>query len=164
MIMPYGNWGMTPQALAYIQGSERYPDVRGAVYFYEAPGGTWVSAQVMGLPPEQTGEDGAAIGPFFSFHLHTGNACTPAGGSDPFSDAMGHYNPTNAPHPRHAGDFPVLLSNNGYAEMGFFTNRFKPWDAVGRTVIIHLLPDDYRSQPAGAAGERIGCGLVQPLM
>ena len=164
MIMPYGPWGMTPQAIAYIQGSEHYPEVRGTVYFYDAPGGTLVSVQAMGLPPDQRDESGNLVGPFFAFHLHEGNACTPRGGDSPFTGAEGHYNPSGQPHPRHAGDFPVLFSNNGYAEMSFYTDRFKPWDAVGRTVIIHLLPNDYRSQPSGAAGERIGCGIVQPLM
>ena len=164
MMMPYGSWGTTPQAVAYIQGSDRYPDIGGTVYFYDVSGGTDVCAQVWGLPPNSPEGVTPSVGPFFAFHLHGGKACTPRGGDAPFTGAEGHYNPTGRPHPRHAGDFPVLLGNNGYAQMCFFTDRFKPWDAVGRAVIIHLLPDDYRSQPSGAAGERIACGIVQPLM
>lgn len=164
MFMPSWPWGMAPQAAAYIRGSEKYPGINGTVYFYDAPGGTLVSVQVTGLPPEQTDGDGTPVGPFFAFHLHAGGECEPRGGRAPFSGAGGHYNPTGQPHPRHAGDFPVLLSNHGYAGMTFFTNRFKPLDAAGRAVIIHLLPDDYRSQPSGAAGEMIGCGVVMPFM
>ena len=33
-------------------------------------------------------------------------------------------------------------------------------DVIGRSVIIHQMPDDYRSQPAGDSGERIGCGII----
>ena len=164
MMMPYGPCGMTPQAVAYIQGSDRYPDIEGTVYFYDVPRGAYVCVQVGGLPPESPAGVTPVVGPFFAFHLHGGNVCTPKGGESPFSGAEGHYNPTDQPHPRHAGDFPVLLSSGGYAQMCFYTDRFKPWDIMGRTVIIHLLPDDYRSQPSGAAGERIACGQVQPLM
>jgi len=45
--------------------------------------------------------------------------------------------------------------------MRFFTNRFLPGDVIGRTVMIHENPDDYRSQPSGDAGKRIGCGVIQ---
>lgn len=164
MMMPYGPWGTMPQAVAYIQGSDRYPDIEGTVYLYDVPGGTEVCVQAGGLPPDSPVGVTPAAGPFFAFHLHAGKACAPRGGASSFSEAEGHYNPTGQPHPRHAGDFPVLLSNGGYAQMSFFTDRFKPWDVMGHTVIIHLLPDDYRSQPSGAAGERIACGVVQPIM
>ena len=30
-----------------------------------------------------------------------------------------HWNLDNQPHGNHAGDFPVLFSNNGYAHMCF---------------------------------------------
>lgn len=47
--------------------------------------------------------------------------------------------------------------------MEFFTNRFKPRDVLGRSVIIHENPDDYRSQPAGNAGKRLACGVIEWL-
>ena len=163
MMTPYGPWGM-PLAVSYIQGSEQYPQIRGQVSFYDMQGGTRVCAQVWGLPLNSPEGVTPMVGPFFAFHLHAGAECTPVSGSDAFDDTDGHYNPDDQPHPRHAGDFPVLLSNQGYAEMCFFTDRFSPWDAVGHTTVIHLLLDDYRSQPAGAAGLKIACGVVQPAM
>ena len=42
-----------------------------------------------------------------------------------------------------------------------FTNRFRARDVVGKSVIIHQNPDDYRSQPAGNAGKRLACGVIQ---
>ncbi len=51
--------------------------------------------------------------------------------------------------------------------MSFFTNRFKVSEAVGKSIIIHQNPDDYRTQPAGDAGKRLACGIIQcidPMM
>ena len=69
-------------------------------------------------------------------------------------------NEDTQPHGNHIGDFPVLFSNNGYTRMRFFTDKFKPEDIIGRSVIIHENPDDYRTQPSGNSGKRIGCGVI----
>ena len=45
--------------------------------------------------------------------------------------------------------------------MCFFTNKFAVQDVVGKAIIIHENPDDYKSQPAGAAGKRLGCGVIR---
>jgi len=34
-------------------------------------------------------------------------------------------------------------------------------DADGSALVIHAAPDDYRSQPAGAAGDRIACAVIK---
>ena len=47
--------------------------------------------------------------------------------------------------------------------MCFFTDKFKPKDIIGRAVIIHQNPDDYRSQPSGNSGKRIACGIIKRL-
>ncbi len=33
---------------------------------------------------------------------------------------------------------------------------------LNRAFIIHEGPDDYKTQPSGAAGPRIGCGVIKP--
>ena len=34
-----------------------------------------------------------------------------------------------------------------------------PNDIVGKGLIVHTAPDDYRTQPTGNAGARIACAL-----
>jgi Cu-Zn family superoxide dismutase len=148
-----------PEAIAHLKGNFIAPNLRGIVEFYPWQNGTIVKVEVKNLPltkPPFNNEP--PIGPF-GFHIHEGESCT----DKHFESAKGHYNPTNQPHPFHAGDLPSLLSNDGYAYMVVYTNRFKPKDIIDKTVIIHLNPDDNRSQPAGNAGDRIACGNIKKV-
>ena len=149
-----------PVATAKLRGSDQVPGLNGDISFYAAPEGTIVSARVSGLPPISmpTEQIPMQTGPF-GFHIHEGAACGPSAGERAFS-RRGHYNPTNEPHPLHAGDLPVLFPNDGRSEMLVYTNRFRPQDVIGRTAVIHAMPDDFRSQPAGDSGMRIGCGEI----
>ncbi len=146
-------------AMAKIAGGPSYPDIRGWATFLPAGSGTLVRVRVEGLPPFSRA-DGKAIGPH-GFHLHENGDCQPGTEQAPFPQTGEHYNPDNQPHGNHAGDFPVLFSNNGYAEMSFWTDRFSVSDVIGRSVVIHESPDDYRTQPAGNSGRKIACGVVQ---
>lgn len=149
------------RAIASIKGSDLTPDLKGYVMFTELPNGTEVTVEVSGLPDYQPAKgDKSPIGPH-GFHIHENGDCQEGDPSDPFQSAGGHWNPYDQPHGHHPGDFPVLFSNNGYSSMAFFTNRFRPRDIIGKSVVIHLNPDDYRSQPAGDSGKRIGCGVIQ---
>lgn len=148
----------SPQAI--IRGGPLAPDIRGTVTFEEYAEGTLVCATLRGLPSYRPAAGGnAPVGPF-GFHLHENGVCAIGNPADPFQAAGSHWNPRRQPHGNHAGDFPVLFSNNGFAYMCFFTNKFKPADVVGKAVIIHQNPDDYRSQPSGNAGKRLACGLI----
>jgi Cu-Zn family superoxide dismutase len=151
----------TTVAVAHLTGGPLAPDLKGVVYFKDVPGGTEVYAHVIGLPPYQPGsKEKKPIGPH-GFHIHEKGDCTIGDPEEPFESAGGHWNPTNQPHGNHAGDFPVLFSNDGIAKMTFFTNKFRVKDVIGKAVIIHQSPDDYRSQPAGDAGKRLACAVVQ---
>ena len=145
-----------PDAQADIAGGRENPRLRGSVRFYQTPQGVLVLVEVSGLPDRGCRcEDN-----IFAFHIHSGGSC--AGSADePFSSAQGHYNPERCPHPAHAGDMPPLFSNNGYALQAFLTDRFTVREIIGRTVIIHDDVDDFTSQPAGNAGERIACGVIR---
>lgn len=146
-------------AKARIEGGTIYPNIKGLVYFQEVENGTEVSVSVIGLPPFSR-EGGNAVAPF-GFHIHDGNDCSEGTDNNPFPNSGTHYNPDNQPHGNHAGDFPVIFSNDGLAVMSFFTNRFKPKDVIGKVVIIHQSPDDFRTQPSGNSGKKIACGVIE---
>lgn len=155
------NQKMPTMAFAEFRGSHLAPNVNGIVFFTEVSEGTVVFVEVMGLPNYQPAEGNMApIGPH-GFHIHENGSCDLGDPMDPFQAAGGHWNPDQQPHGHHAGDFPVLFSQNGYTRMSFFTNRFLPEDIVGKAVIVHENPDDYRSQPSGDSGKRIACGIIE---
>lgn len=150
-------------AFAQINNSPLAPDLKGKVLFKDVPGGVEVCIEVTGLPNYTPAtKDSPQIGPH-GFHLHITGNCEIGDPENPFLGAGMHYNPTNQPHGNHAGDFPVIFSNNGYFRMCFYTNKFSVSDILNKSVIIHQSPDDYRTEPAGNSGKRIGCGVIREL-
>lgn len=148
--------GGLPTARANISGDAAHPLLYGNVDFFPHQSGTLVVAELWGLP-----HDAAKCAPnLFAMHIHAGGSCL-AEHNEPFSTAGGHYNPDSCPHPAHAGDLPPLFGNDGYAWQAFYTERFDSREILGKTVIIHSQRDDFKSQPAGDAGGRIGCGVIK---
>lgn len=147
-----------PNSAADISGGEKYPGIRGRVIFRQQKNGVLVTADIYGLPTGETGCDAGVFG----FHIHEGEDCG-SNGKEPFSNTKGHYNPGDCQHPYHAGDLPPLFENDGYAYMSVLTNRFTATEIIGRTVVIHLQPDDFHTQPSGNSGEKIACGVIKPL-
>ncbi len=144
-----------PNAVALIKGSAAYPDIYGRVYFYGAPSGVVVRAEIRGLPIN-TGKCKENV---LGFHIHAGTECS-GDNTDAFANALAHYNPDNCMHPYHAGDMPPLFTANGRALSVFLTDRFTISEILGRTVIIHAMPDDFMTQPSGDSGEKIACGII----
>lgn len=142
---------MLPVAEAIVRGENEYSQLTGKIKFYQKQNAVLVIADVKGLPKTATG--------FFGFHIHEGKSCD--GGN--FEETKGHYNPTEAPHPAHVGDLPPLMLCNGGAYLAVATDRFRLADIIGRTVVIHNMPDDFNSQPAGNSGVKIGCGVIRRL-
>ena len=112
---------------------------------------------VQGLKPEQ--EHG--------LHIHEAADC-----SGDATGAKGHFNPYSKPHglpgiaERHAGDLPALKANkagraNIHVDMDIITVTPGPANIIGRALIVHADPDDYKTQPTGNAGARIACGVIQ---
>lgn len=151
-----------PVAIAWVKGGPLDPQINGRVVFYDLPEGTLVCVDVIGLPKYQPAVGGMnPIGPH-GFHIHEFGNCKVGDPHSPFEAAGGHWNPTNQPHGNHAGDFPVLFSNHGRAKMCFLTDKFMAEQTIGKSIIIHENPDDYRTQPAGDAGKRLACGIIKP--
>ena len=133
------------QAVAWVRGV----GISGTVRFCQRRDGVLVTAEISGLPESETN--------FFAFHIHEGPDC----GGKEFANTGSHYNPAGTAHPMHAGDLPPLLSNRGKAQLSVLTGRFQPEEVIGRTVVIHSHPDDFRTQPSGGAGEKIACGVIR---
>ena len=142
-----------PLAEACVSGAGRDFKISGSVRFYPFRGGVLVVADLHGLPRSR----GACADRIFAFHIHEGGSCAGEG----FPLTGGHFNPDSCPHPRHAGDLPPLFSNDGDAFLAVYTTRFTIPEIVGRTVIVHNMPDDFTTQPSGAAGEKIACGVIR---
>lgn len=139
-----------PLACAAIRGGDENRGIRGTARFYPHRDGVLAVISVCGLPESDSG--------FFALHIHEGGDCRGAG----FPDTGAHFNPSELPHPRHAGDLPPLLACDGKAWLAVVTNRFQIRDIIGRTVIIHSGPDDFTTQPSGNAGTKIACGVICP--
>lgn len=138
-----------PNAAAQIRGSLEYGQLRGTARFYQFRHGVIIEVEVTGLPRSETG--------FYGFHIHSGGSCQGEG----FSESGAHFDPGQVPHPLHAGDLPPLLGDQGYAYMKVLTQRFRVKDVIGKTIVIHSEPDDFRTQPSGNAGRKIACGLIE---
>lgn len=141
-----------PKAVACIRGNAQNPRLNGSVKFYSTPyAGLLIEAEVSGLPDFTTPSNSG----FYAMHIHENGDCTP-----PFDQTGGHYNPAGRQHPYHAGDMIPLMGNRGYAWLSFYDERFTIAEIIGRSVIIHRMPDDFKTQPSGDAGEKIGCGTI----
>lgn len=145
-----------PEAAAWVTGNTANPRLSGLVKFYQTTyGGVLVEAEIFNLPNiEAQGSSN-----FYAFHIHEFGNC-----SDNFQKAGGHFNPTNASHPNHAGDMPPLMGNQGYAWTAFYDKRFAIDEIIGKSVIIHAGRDDFTSQPSGDSGPMIGCGEIRRVI
>lgn len=142
-----------PMALAWVTGGAQAPLLSGLVKFYETPyGGTLIEAELFGLPDRLS----PGSSDFYGMHIHENGDC-----GNNFQNTGAHFNPSGAPHPQHAGDLLPLFANQGYAWISFYDKRFTIPQILGKTVVIHQMPDDLHSQPAGNSGEKIGCGVIQ---
>ena len=103
------------------------------------------------------------------FHIHEVGDCSSGDGMS----TKGHFNPSGKPHgnpsagDHHAGDLPALKADKGgRAKLDATSTASRlapgPTSIMGRGLIIHADPDDYKTQPTGNAGARIACGVITP--
>lgn len=134
----------------------------GVVTVEQTPSGQLVLTAVFeGLPEGNYG-----------FHIHETGSCSPD-----FAAAGGHFAPEDASHGvlaeggPHAGDLPNLaVPQSGFKEVKHFVDGVTLSDGEnalldddGAAVIVHRRTDDYESQPAGDAGARIVCGVLEAV-
>lgn len=144
--------------LADAQGAEL-----GTVTFTPlAADGVLLSVDLQNVPPGTHG-----------FHIHGAGVCDGPGG---FQSAGGHYNPSgnahgwNAAEGPHAGDLPnINVPESGTLAFELFAPNVSLDEAdentllgeAGTAILIHAMVDDYVSDPAGMAGDRIACGVIE---
>jgi Cu-Zn family superoxide dismutase len=132
----------------------------GAAALTETPAGVLIRLSVKGLPPGER-----------AFHIHGVGKCEP-----PFTSAGPHFNPGAKKHGlmatdgRHAGDLPNLhVPSNGELVVEVLNTdvtleKGKPnslFGSDGTALVVHAGKDDYKTDPAGDAGGRIACGLIE---
>jgi Cu-Zn family superoxide dismutase len=147
----------TPRATAQLQptkGNKAF----GEATFEQVGDKVRVVVFVQGLKP---GEE-------HGLHIHEAGDCSSGDGMS----AKGHFNPLGKPHghhggaERHSGDLPALKANkegraNIQVDLDLITVTPGPASIIGRGLIVHADPDDYKTQPTGNAGARIACGVIQ---
>ncbi len=136
-------------------------DVSGTIHFTQNDDKVTMEGTVTGL------EEGK-----HAIHIHEKADCSAADGTS----SGGHWNPTGQPHGAwgdetgyHKGDIGNLEANaNGRATITKTTDEWcigcgdQTKDILGKAVIVHVGVDDFKSQPSGDAGSRIGCaGIIE---
>jgi superoxide dismutase, Cu-Zn family len=130
--------------------------VKGTINFTKVADGVRIDGEITGLTPGPHG-----------FHVHEKGDCS----APDATSAGAHYNPTDMPHGdpmaalRHVGDFGNIDANaSGVAKFSRVDHVAKlegPNSIIGKAVIVHGKPDDLKSQPAGNAGPRVACGVIE---
>jgi superoxide dismutase, Cu-Zn family len=147
--------GSNPAAIANLEATKGN-SVAGRVTFVQQGDGVHVNANVSGLAPNT--EHG--------FHVHEKGDCSSGDGMS----AGGHFNPDGNPHgpqsgAHHAGDMPSLTADSyGNATASFVLKGVTIGgggaDLVGKALIVHRDPDDFKTQPTGNAGARVACAVI----
>ena len=160
-------------AVAGCQTVQQLPNARiGSATLHFANGLPAGTAQLFGNGSEVT--ISIALAGFtpgvHAVHLHTTGKCD----APDFTSAGGHLNPGGKQHGRdnpagaHLGDLPnITIGQNGTGTVSASLAGPQAevlgdiFDKDGTAVIVHAGPDDYKTDPSGAAGGRIACGVVK---
>jgi Cu-Zn family superoxide dismutase len=132
----------------------------GSVELTQTPHGVLLQVDLSGIAPGE-----------HAFHVHGVGKCEP-----PFKSAGDHFDPEGKKHGllaaegAHAGDMPNLhVPDSGKLTVEILNAAVAlakgPKNSLfqegGTALIVHAGVDDYQTDPAGNAGDRIACGVVQ---
>lgn len=128
----------------------------GKVTLIAIPSGVLLAVDLTAMPPGD-----------HAFHIHAVGKCE----APDFKSAGGHFNPEEDEHGLmneagpHAGDMPnIHVPETGKLKIEVL-NQMVSLDGLldedGSAIVIHQGPDDYETDPAGDAGPRIACGVVE---
>jgi superoxide dismutase, Cu-Zn family len=143
------------QRASAVIASTKGNSVHGVVTFEKVDNGIHVVANLSGLKPGKHG-----------FHIHEFGDIN----SDDGSSAGGHFNPMGMPHnmpmneKRHAGDMGnIEADEKGNSHLDYIDPVMKltgKYSIIGRAIIVHEKEDDFKTQPTGNAGARVGYGVI----
>ena len=131
---------------------------KGEIMFHQMGDKVHITGEISGLKPNSK----------HAIHIHEkGDMSAPD-----LMSTGGHYNPDKHQHggpttsPVHAGDLGNLTADDkGNAKMDLTVDDIslggEKNNVVGLPVIIHAKEDDFKSQPSGNAGGRIGGGIIE---
>jgi Cu-Zn family superoxide dismutase len=131
----------------------------GRAHLTASPEGVLFEMEVSGLAPRK----------WVALHIHEKGVCDRADG---YKSAGGHFNPDERKHGLasadgpHAGDLPnQYVGDDGVLRAQIHSGMVRLDDAErgirGRALVVHAGSDDYRTDPAGGAGERIACAVIK---
>jgi superoxide dismutase, Cu-Zn family len=128
----------------------------GSAKVAQSSHGIRLTVKVKGLEPGERG-----------LHLHTVGLCE----APKFTTAGPHWNPGGKQHGRdnpmgsHAGDLPnLVIDAKGRGSLAFDVHGAELaalMDSDGAALVIHAKPDDYKTDPTGASGDRVVCGVFK---
>lgn len=95
-----------PNAFANLEGGVLAPNIRGKIFLFQVENGVYIQAYITGIPMKNS--EGKEVR-FHGFHIHEKGDCCLGATDNPFPCTGGHDNPTNSPHPFHAGDLPPYI-------------------------------------------------------
>jgi superoxide dismutase, Cu-Zn family len=131
----------------------------GTARLTQTRSGVRIALALKGLPPGE-----------HAFHVHAVGKCEP-----PFTSAP-HFNPEQKKHGKlnkeghHAGDMDnIRIPDNGnltlqVVDRDITLEKGKPnsvFQDGGTALVVHAGKDDYMTDPAGNAGDRIACGVIK---
>jgi len=140
-----------PKAAVAVLASTSGSDVKGVIMLKQEDGYVHLTGNVITLEP---GEHGC--------HIHEFGDLTKADGTA----AGGHFNPDGHEHgapgkESHAGDLGnITADDKGVAKIDIEAKGLMLHIVLGRSVVVHGKADDLKSQPSGAAGPRVGVGVI----
>jgi len=155
-----GNDGKSQAATAKASFVNAKGEQVGMAELKQTPNGVLIKAEIRGLTPGD-----------HAFHIHETGKCETG---EQFKSAGGHFAPRGKKHGYettggpHAGDMPnQFVSRDGVLKLNVMNTNVKLgsgdgslFDRDGSALVIHSAADDYLSQPAGDAGERVACAVI----